>query len=71
MNGTSSFLKLDFNDVKLILKNTALVAASAGLIYLSDNIGKLDLGVYGPLLVPVVTGALNTAVRWLTDYSKK
>lgn len=71
MNGTSSFLKLDFNDIKLILKNTALVASSAGLVYLSENVGKLDLGVYGPLLVPVVTSVLNTAIRWLTDYSKK
>lgn len=71
MIGTSKFLKLDMNDAISVAKNTVLVAASAALVYLSENVTKVDFGAYGPLVVPMVSLALNTAVRWLSDYTKK
>lgn len=69
--GTSGFLKLDLNDAIVVVKNAALVGLSAGLVALSQNITKVDLGVYGPLIVPVVVAGLNTAIRFLSDYTKK
>lgn len=71
MNGTSSFLKLDLNDVLVVVKHAALVGVSAGLVALSESLGKVDLGVYGPLVVPVVSAGLSTLIRWISDYNKK
>lgn len=68
--GTSEFLKFDINDALNVVKHAALVGVSAALVALSETITKVDLGVYGPLIVPVVSAGLNTLIRWLSDYTK-
>lgn len=55
---------LNVSDVVEISKNTALVALAAGLAYLGENIGDLDLGSAGVMLVPIVSVVINTVVKW-------
>jgi hypothetical protein len=61
---------LDKNDALNLAKNTGIVALAAALAYLSSNLTNLNLGEYGALAVPVITLALNAAVKWLNDSTK-
>lgn len=55
---------LNVTDVVNIGKNAALVAIAAGLTYVGENLGDMDLGATGVMLVPVVTVVINTLVKW-------
>lgn len=60
----SSAFSLNITDVVEISKNTALVALAAGLTYLGENLGNMDLGAAGVMLVPIVSVVINTMVKW-------
>ncbi len=60
----SPAFSLNVTDVVEITKNTALVALAAGLTYLGENLGNLDLGNLGVMLVPIAAVAINTLVKW-------
>ncbi len=60
----SPAFSLNVSDVVEITKNTALVALAAGLTYLGENLGDLDLGNVGVMLVPVAAVVINTLVKW-------
>ena len=55
---------LNVSDLVEISKNTALVALAAGLTYLGENLGNIDLGTTGVMVVPIVTVVINTIVKW-------
>ena len=55
---------LNVADVVDIAKNTAFVALAAGLTYLGENLGNLDLGNMGVMLVPIAAVVINTVVKW-------
>lgn len=57
-------------DVKKILRDAVIVGVGASLTFLLDSVHVIDFGVYTPLLVPILTTALNTAVKWIKDNSK-
>lgn len=60
----SPAFSLNVTDVLEISKNTALVALAAGLTYLGENLGNMDLGTTGVMLVPIVSVVINTLVKW-------
>lgn len=60
----SPAFSLNVTDVVEISKNTALVALAAGLTYLGENLGNMDLGTTGVMLVPIVSVVINTLVKW-------
>lgn len=60
----SPAFSLNVTDVIEISKNTALVALAAALTYLGENIGDLDLGNMGVMLVPIAAVVINTMVKW-------
>jgi len=62
-NNSPSF-SLNVADVLDIAKNTALVSLAAGLTYLGENLGNLDLGNLGVMLVPVAAVVISTIVKW-------
>jgi len=61
---------LNLDDVKALVKNAVLVGAAAGLAFIGENIGDVDMGPTGVLLVPVIAVAIDTMVSWLRDGSK-
>lgn len=69
-NGTSKAFSLDLTDVKKVVLNAALVAASAGLTYLANNAGNLNLGPSAAFVVPMIVVVLQTSARWVQDYTK-
>ena len=64
--GSEAF-SLNTSDLVSVGKTAVLVGLAAVLTYLGDNIGKLDLGSYSALVVPIVVVAINTATRWVKD----
>lgn len=71
MNEGSKKFKLDLTDLFGVGKNALLVGGAAMLTYVSANLGHLDLGMWGPAIVPVVAVVLDTAIKWMKDNSKK
>lgn len=63
-NNNSPAFTLNLTDVVNISKNAALVAIAAGLTYIGENIGDMDLGATGVMIVPVVAVVINTLVKW-------
>lgn len=58
---------LNLDDVKTLVKNAVLVGTAAALAYMGENIGDVDMGPTGLLLVPVISVAIDTMVSWLRD----
>lgn len=60
----SKGFSLNRNDIVILVKNAGLMALAAGLTFVAENMSQVDLGAYGPLVVPVVAVVLDTAIRW-------
>jgi hypothetical protein len=67
--GSAKF-KLNAADLVSLGKNALLVGLSAGLTYVVQNIGAVDLGTAGPLVVPIIVVGLDTVIKWLKDNTK-
>ena len=63
----SKKFSLNVNDAKVLIKNALLVGAAAALAYLGEHVSDLDLGTTGIMLVPVVSVALDTMIKWVKD----
>lgn len=68
--GSKSF-SLNNKDLLIVAKNALLVGGAAALTVVAQNLHVVDLGAYGPVIVPVITIGLDTLVRWLKDNSTK
>jgi uncharacterized membrane protein YhhN len=64
--GSKSF-SLDMTDAVSLLKNALLVAVAAFLTALVNGVGSLDLGSYTTLIIPMVTVALDTVLKWVKN----
>lgn len=60
----SAKYNLDKKDAMSLVKNAVLVGLAAVLTYVGENLANLDLGATGVLLVPVVSVAIDSIVRW-------
>lgn len=60
----SAKYSLDKKDGLSLVKNAVLVGLAAVLTYVAENLGHLDLGATGVLLVPVVSVAIDSVVKW-------
>lgn len=67
MDEGSKRFKLNFGDVLSVAKNALLVGAAAALTVFAENLEVVDIGLYTPLVVPIVAVALDTAIKWLKD----
>ena len=64
--GSQKF-SLDASDIGKLTRNAVLVGISAALTYAASNLANLDLGTLGPLLVPVISTVLDSAITWIRD----
>ena len=71
MNEESKKFTLNTSDLVNLGNNAALVGLAAVLTYVGENISDVDLGTAGIMLVPVVSVAIDTFVRWIRDNTKK
>lgn len=69
-NGSKSF-NLNLDDVKKLTKHALLVGGVAALTVIAENLHVIQLGTWGPLLVPIVTLGLNTLIMWMRDNTKE
>jgi hypothetical protein len=64
--GSSKF-KFDLTDFWGLGKNALLVGGAAGVTYVLQNLGDLDLGDMGALFVPVIAVGLDAFVKFLKN----
>lgn len=67
--GSKAF-SINTKDLLIVGKNALLVGGAAALTVVAQNLNVVDLGVYGPIVVPVITIGLDTLIRWMRDNSK-
>ena len=61
--------KLNTEDLMEVVKNALLVGVAAILTFVVDNIGKIEMGESLLIVLPMITLGLNTAIRWIKDYT--
>lgn len=62
---------LDMSDIFSLGKGAMLVGGAAALTYVMQNLGELDLGDMGALVVPVVAVGLDAVIKWLKNNQKE
>ena len=71
MSENSPAGKLNGADVANLFKNAGLVSLAAGLSYLGENMGDLDLGAAAVIAVPIISILLDPAIKWAKDNTPK
>lgn len=69
--GDSKAFTLNTSDLINLGKNALLVGLAAMLTYVGENVSDVDLGATGVMLVPVVSVAIDTLVKWMKNNTKK
>ena len=64
--GSQKF-SLDATDISNLGRNAVLVGISAALTYAASQLGNLELVTLGPLLVPIISTVLDSAITWIKD----
>lgn len=70
MSDSKSF-SLNTSDLVNLGKNALLVGLAAMLTYVGENVSNVDLGTAGVMLVPVVSVAIDTLVKWMRNNAKE
>jgi len=70
MSDSKSF-SLNTSDLVNLGKNALLVGLAAMLTYVGENVSDVDLGTTGIMLVPVVSVAIDTLVKWMKNNVKE
>jgi len=63
----SQRFSLDVADIAKLGRNAVLVGLSAALAYIAGNIADLDIGTLGPLVVPIISTVLDSAITWIKN----
>ena len=71
MNPDSKKFSFNWGDFLSLGKNAALVGFAASLTYIGENMGELDMGTSGVLIVPIVAILIDAAIKWSKDNTKE
>ena len=64
---SSPAFKINFTDLKKMFVNALLVGAATAVLYLSGHLNSVDFGVYTPIVIPVLAGALDAVYKFLKN----
>ena len=67
----SKYFSLNTSDLVNLGKNALLVGLAAMLTYVGENVSNVNLGAAGIMLVPVVSVAIDTLVKWIKNNAKE
>ena len=62
---TSPAFSVNMIDVKKVLINALMTGAATAVMYLSGTITSFDFGMYTPVVLPMISAALEFAYRFL------
>ena len=62
---------LNWGDLWGVAKNALLVGGAAALTVVAENLQVVDVGLYTPLVVPIIAVALDTAIKWMKNGEKE
>ena len=65
MNPDSKRFSVNWKDLIALGKNAGLVGLAAALAYVGANIGDIDVGENGVLIVPIIAIFIDTGIKWL------
>jgi hypothetical protein len=68
---TSKAFAIDMVDVKKVVINALMTGAATAVLYLSGTITSFDFGIYTPIVLPMVSAALEFAYRFLKSNVKE
>ena len=71
MNPDSKKFSINWGEFLSLGKNAALVGVAASLTYIGENMGELDMGTSGVLIVPIVAILIDAAIKWSKDNTKE
>ena len=71
MNPDSKRFSVNWKDLIVLGKNAGLVGLAATLAYVGANIGDVDLGDKGVLVVPIIAILIDAGVKWLKSNKPK
>ena len=66
----SGRFSLNKDDLFRVLKNAALVGVAAALTFVGANLGDIEMGENLLIALPLVTMAIQTAIKFVQDLSK-
>lgn len=58
---------LNWNDISSVVKTALMVGGAAALTVVAENLHVVDIGMYTPLVVPIIAVGLDTAIKWMKD----
>jgi len=61
---------LDLSDLGGLGKQALLIGGAAAVTYIIQNLGTLDLGSMGALLVPIIAVTLDAIIKWFKNNQK-
>lgn len=62
---------LDMSDLLGVGRNALLVGGAAALTCVAENLHVVNLGMWGPAIVPVFAVVLDTAIKWMKNNKKE
>ena len=65
MNPDSKRFSVNWKDLIVLGKNAGLVGLAAALAYVGANVGDVDLGDKGVLIVPIIAVLIDAGVKWI------
>lgn len=71
MTGTSKGFELNKRDVWSIILVGLLVGLASTLTYIAENVSHIDFGDATLFIVPIITVAINSIIRWIKDFTKQ
>lgn len=69
MENSSAKYSLNSTDLKKIGVGAGVAAGGALLTYLTQVIGQVDFGAYGPIVMALFSVLVNIARKWITDHT--
>lgn len=61
----SKSYSFDYTDALKVVRHAAIVGAAAALTVAIENVGGMNFGSATPVLLPIISIALNAAMRYI------
>ena len=62
--------EVNTKDAVKSLRTAAITAVAMAIIQFAGDVSRMDLGPYGMVALPLLSGAVDYVRRWVTDNAK-
>jgi hypothetical protein len=61
----SKAYSFDYTDILKVARDAVIVGTAAALTVAIENVGRMNFGTVTPILLPIISIALNAAMRYI------